>query len=103
MAVNANAPTDTKTAKINQWRKDERSAKSLLTQKLPDSTLMRTYVKPSVKERWDAILVTEYTQEGAFAQTNMRAKKFLLAMKCPEKGKALMVLVVTSIQTLLIG
>ena len=83
VAANASAPTETETAKINQWKKDERSAKSLLTQKLPDSTVMRVYSKSTVKERWDAI-VTEYTQKGAFAQTEMRAK--FLGMKCPEKG-----------------
>ncbi|KAF8644347.1 hypothetical protein AX14_009429 [Amanita brunnescens Koide BX004] len=78
-------PTDAETAKINQWKKNERSAKSLLTQKLPDSTLMRVHSKKTVRERWEAI-VAEYTQKGAFAQTEMRAK--FLGMKCPEKGNA---------------
>ena len=50
-------------AAISQWDKDERSAKSLLTQKIPDSALMRIRNKKTVKERWDAI-TSEYTQEG---------------------------------------
>jgi gag-polypeptide of LTR copia-type/Zinc knuckle len=81
--VNEQEPTNEETANINQWKKNERSAKSLLTQKLPDSALMRVHMKPTVKARWDAIS-TEYTEKGAFAQTEMRAK--FLGMKCPEKG-----------------
>jgi len=37
-------------AATNQWDKDERSAKSLLTQKIPDSALMRIRNKKSIKE-----------------------------------------------------
>ena len=68
---------------MTQWEKDERSAKSLLTQKLPDSTLMKVHMKPTVHARWEAV-VTEYTQKGAYAQTDLRAK--FLASRCPEKG-----------------
>jgi hypothetical protein len=66
-----------------QWDKDERSAKSLLTQKIPDSAVMRIRNKKTVKERWDAI-VTEYTEKGAFAQTDLRTR--FLESKCPDKG-----------------
>ena len=48
----------------SQWEKDERSAKTLLTQKLPDSTVMEIHSLKSVKERWDAV-VKEYTVKGA--------------------------------------
>jgi len=82
-AVIPDDPTGDETTKINQWKKNERSAKSLLTQKLPDSALMRVHMKPTVKDRWDAI-TSEFTEKGAFAQTEMRAK--FLGMKCPEKG-----------------
>jgi hypothetical protein len=77
------APTADELAAIEKWEKDERSARSLLTQKLPDSALMRIRNKLSVKERWEAI-TTEFTQKGAFAQTELRAR--FLDMKCPEKG-----------------
>ncbi|PPQ83632.1 hypothetical protein CVT26_000950 [Gymnopilus dilepis] len=66
-----------------QWDKDERSAKSLLTQRIPDSTLMRIHSKPSVKERWEEI-VKEFTQKGAYAQTDLRTK--FLESRCPDRG-----------------
>jgi hypothetical protein len=53
-------PSDADTAAVDKWDKDKRSAKSLLTQKIPDSTLMRVHNKQTVKERWEAI-VTEYS------------------------------------------
>ena len=68
---------------ITQWDKDERSAKSLLTQKIPDSALMRIRKCKTVKERWDAI-TTEYTEKDTFAQTDLRTR--FLESKCPEKG-----------------
>ena len=37
-------PTARETTAMTQWEKDERSAKSLLTQKLPDSTLMKVHM-----------------------------------------------------------
>ena len=37
--------TDAEAAAKGQWDKDERSARSLLTQKLPDSTLMKVLKK----------------------------------------------------------
>ena len=70
-------------ALVKQWEKDEMSAKSLLTQKVPDSTLMRIHAKKTVRERWEAIK-TEYTEKGAYAQTEMRAR--FLDSKCPDKG-----------------
>ena len=39
--------------------------------------------RSTVKERWDAI-VTEYTEKGAYAQTDLRAR--FLESKCPDKG-----------------
>jgi hypothetical protein len=79
------APTADELAAIENWEKDESSARSLLTQKLPDSALMCIRNKPSVKERWEAI-TTEFTQKGAFAQMELCAR--FLDMKCPEKGNA---------------
>jgi len=70
-------------AAISQWDKDEQSAKLLLTQKIPDSALMRIRNKKSVKEQWDAI-ITEYTKKGAFTQTDLRTR--FLESKCPDKG-----------------
>lgn len=69
--IPSSPPTNDETMAIAQWDKDERSAKSLLTQKIPNSALMHIRNKKSVKERWDAI-VTEYTKKGAFAQMDLR-------------------------------
>jgi hypothetical protein len=69
----------------DQWDRNERSAKTLLTQRLPDSTVMEIHSKKTVHERWDAV-VKEYTVKGAYAQTEMRAK--FLTSRCPEKGNA---------------
>jgi hypothetical protein len=70
---------------LKQWEKDERSAKALLNQKIPDSTLMRIRLKPSAKERWNAI-EREYTEKGAYAQTELRQK--FMESKCMDKGNA---------------
>jgi len=77
------APTTTEVAAIAQWDKDERSAKSLLTQKLPDSTVVMVHGKKTVKERWDAV-VMEFSKKSAYAQADMWAK--FMAMRCPDKG-----------------
>ena len=76
-------PTQVMLDAVLQWDKDERSAKSLLTQKIPNLTLMLVHNQRTVKERWDKI-VAEYSQKGAYAQTDMRAR--FLESKCPEKG-----------------
>jgi len=70
-------------AATNQWDKDEQLAKSLLTQKIPDSALMRIRSKKSIKERWN-VITTEYTEKGAFAQMDLRT--CFLESKCPDKG-----------------
>ena len=81
-AADPTKPTSDETAKIAQWDKDERSAKSLLTQKLPDSTVVLIHAKVTVKARWDAV-VKEFSKKSAYAQTDLRAK--FMAMRCPEK------------------
>ena len=43
--VTTTPPSDIILATVEKWDKDERSAKSLLTQKIPDSTLMRVHNK----------------------------------------------------------
>jgi hypothetical protein len=66
-----------------QWQKDEQSAKSLLTQKIPNGTLLHIHAKNTVKSHWDAI-VLKYTEKGDYAKTEMRAK--FLEMRCPDKA-----------------
>jgi len=79
----SNPPKTDETAAKTQWEKNEQSAKLLLTQKISDSTLMRVHSKTTVRERWVAI-VTEYTDKGTYAQTELRTK--FLESRCPEKG-----------------
>src|SRR6266850_788048 len=53
--ADANSPTTEERAAIALWEKNKRSAKSLLTQKLPDSALMQIRSKKTVREQWVAI------------------------------------------------
>ena len=46
----SSTPTEDEIKAKNQWDKDEWSAKTLLTQKLPDSTVMEIHLKQSVKK-----------------------------------------------------
>ena len=83
--VISESPTAAEIATRSQWDKNERSAKALLTQRLPDSTVMEIHAKKTVRERWEAV-VREYTVKGVHAQTEIQAK--FLTMRCPEKGNA---------------
>ena len=69
-----------------QWEKDEYSAKTLLTQRLLDSTVMEIHLKTTVKMRWD-VDVKEYMVKGVYAQTEVRVK--FLNSRCSEKGNAM--------------
>ena len=71
------------TTVIAQWDKDKHSAKSLLTQKLPDSTVIMVHAKKIMTERWDAVMM-EFSKKSAYAQADMQAK--FMAMRCPDKG-----------------
>jgi hypothetical protein len=55
IAANA-TPTATETFAMGQWDKDEHLARSLLTQKLPDSTVVLVHGKKTVRERWEAVV-----------------------------------------------
>jgi hypothetical protein len=68
---------------LNQWMKDEHSAKALLTHHIPDSTLIRIHTKESLQDRWD-IIIKKYTQKGAFAQAKLCTH--FMDSKCPDKG-----------------
>ena len=82
-ATDPDVPTATETAAIAQWDKDERSAKSLLTQKLPNSMVVMVHGKMTVRERWE-VVVKEFSKKSAYAQADMQAK--FMAMRCPDKG-----------------
>ena len=80
----ASSPATEDEAKaLDQWLRDERSAKALLTHRIPDSTLIRIHSKESLVDRWN-LIVSEYTQKGAFAQAELRSR--FMDSKCPDKG-----------------
>ena len=76
-------PTAIETAAMTQWEKDECSAKSLLTQKLLDLTVVIIHSKETVKERWDAV-VSKFSKKSAYVQMDLRTK--FMAAHCPDKG-----------------
>ena len=78
-------PTEEETKAKNQWAMDECSVKTLLTQQLPDLTVMEIHSKKTVQERWE-VVVKEYTKKGVYMQTELWAK--FLTSRCPEKGNA---------------
>ncbi|KAF8219857.1 hypothetical protein L208DRAFT_1187909, partial [Tricholoma matsutake] len=66
----ASPPTQAESEAIAKWNRDEKSAKALLTHRIPDSTLIRIHGKALLKDRWD-LIVAEYTSKGAFAQADL--------------------------------
>jgi len=80
----ANAiPTAAETIATAQWDKDKHSARSLLTQKLLDSTVVLIHGKRTVRERWEAV-VKEFLRKSTYAQADLCAK--FMGMQCPERG-----------------
>jgi len=79
--VASSPATDIELAAISLWEKNERSSKSLLTQKIPDSTLMKVHSVLTVQARWK-LIVEEYTEKGAYAQTDLRSQ--FLDSKCKD-------------------
>jgi hypothetical protein len=72
-------PTNEDNATVMQWDKDERSAKSLLTQKLPDSTVMMVGGKGTVQERWEAV-VHEFSAKSDYAKMDIEPSSWLCAV-----------------------
>ncbi|KAI0060482.1 hypothetical protein BV25DRAFT_1807123, partial [Artomyces pyxidatus] len=58
---------------VEQWDKDENTALYLLSQRVPDSTLIMLRKRKTAAEQWST-LVAEYTRKSAYAQTTMRHK-----------------------------
>ena len=68
---------------VLQWDKDESLALDLLTQHIPDSTVIHTSRLDTTVAMWVEIL-HEFTMKSAFAQTELCTK--FIASKCLEKG-----------------
>ncbi|KIO11705.1 hypothetical protein M404DRAFT_20327 [Pisolithus tinctorius Marx 270] len=56
---------------------------TLTTQRIPDSTALRVHSLNSIAAMWNEI-VCEYTEKGAYAQTDLRTK--FLNLQCPIDG-----------------
>ena len=57
-------------SKADEWDKDERVAKYMLTQRLPDSTVVHIQKLTTVTEQW-AVIMKEYTEKGESVQMEM--------------------------------
>jgi hypothetical protein len=68
---------------LAQWQKHENLVKHLLTQHIPNSTALHVRNLTNIVAMWKEI-VREYTEKGAYAQTNLRTK--FLESKCPGGG-----------------
>lgn len=68
---------------IETWKQNESLARSLLTQRIPDSTLIVVSAYSTVQEMWNAI-VKDYTYKGAFLQAHLQRK--FMASRCQDKG-----------------
>lgn len=77
------SPTASEQTAIDDWIKEEDLASNLLTQRIPDSTVLRTQHLQNVSAMW-AEIVREYTQKGEFAQTDLRAD--FMRSKCAADG-----------------
>jgi Pol polyprotein, beta-barrel domain/gag-polypeptide of LTR copia-type len=76
-------PTTDEEDALTKWVKEDRTAKALLTHRIPDSTLIRIHGKSSLTERW-ALIVKEFSTKGAFAQADLRTH--FMESKCPDKS-----------------
>jgi transposase InsO family protein len=66
---------------IDAWEKEERIARYMLSQKLPDSAVVRVHKLKTVAEKWAAVSA-EYTKKGLFARIELR--NTFMASRCPQ-------------------
>lgn len=68
---------------ILEWDRCESIAMSLLSQRLPNSTLLLASNQPTAAKMWETIK-KDFTYKGAFSQTRMR--RDFLSTRCPKDG-----------------
>jgi gag-polypeptide of LTR copia-type len=76
----SDAPKQEELDAIASWEKEERIARYMLSQKLPDSAVVRVHKLDTVAEKWNAVLA-EYTKKGLFARMEMR--NTFMSSRCP--------------------
>ena len=79
----ASGTTPPDATELAVWLKDESIALDLLTQWIPDSTVIRTASQTDAAAMWKEI-VREYTEKGTYVQTDLHTK--CLESKCLDKG-----------------
>src|SRR5882757_1464468 len=62
--------TQDQSDEIIQWEKDESTSRYMLSQKLPDSAVVRVRKFGSVAEKWK-LVTEEYTRKGLFARADL--------------------------------
>ena len=75
--------TQTILTEVYQWDDDEHVSRYLLTQRIPDSTVMHLCGLLTVHAMWEAIS-REYSVKGAYAQMDLHTQ--FIESKCPEGG-----------------
>ena len=68
---------------LDKWNKDKALTLDLLTQCIPDSTVICMSTLGNAAAMW-ADIVCEYTEKGTMTQTDLRTR--FLESRCPEKS-----------------
>jgi hypothetical protein len=76
-------PTNGSPEVLAMWDKDEAVALDLMTQRIPDSTVIHTMSLTYAAAMW-ADIVKEYMEKGTMVQTDLQAD--FLHSKCPNRG-----------------
>lgn len=76
-------PTVSLITNLEDWLKDEASARNMLLSKVPDSIALKLRKHTTVETAW-AALVAEFTEKSGYAQTDLRQD--FLDSYCPGKG-----------------
>lgn len=75
--------TEAEIEATEQWEYDDSVASYLLSQRLPDTTVMRLSSCPTTKERWDMV-TREFQAKSAYAQADLHQS--FLEMRCAKGG-----------------
>ena len=76
-------PTDEETAAAEKWVYDDQVAQYLLSQRLPDSTVVRMGPYSTAALRWERV-TNEFTAKSVFAQNDLETTFY--DMRCPRGG-----------------
>ena len=76
-------PTNAESEVIKEWEREDAIAQWLLSQKLPDSTVLYLDEYPTAKAQWDE-LVEENKVTGIYARLDL--ERSFLDMRCPRGG-----------------